>query len=256
MCIIDGNVKDVKDTKIIVSKYNNKQLTVYSNTVNIDREPVAMILPVPKNYYNKLNIEVFETNEYDMLIFNELESFKSKNLYTNSSYLSYDANDSIEVLRSGSYRYSIVDNVSNFSKLSSEFNIKDKNLINLLKKYKNFGFIVCIIDKSAKYSPFVYSHDLMDSNKLFVPTKHYHNGKEKADDWNHSIYGFGTIYGNSWKDWNFANQTSNNISKLLPVFCSKKNITTKEIKGFYSNIDITFECEPVKNIYREYCTIM
>lgn len=232
MCMIIGEIEKVSDTNILVAKIKSKstqkdyQLTVYSNKVNTEN-PVAMVLPFPNK--NMLPL-VIETNKNDNSVYESINSscFKKVTLsYSKNSSGSFDGMRSqgvLEVFRSGNYRYSVANGVEDIKRIDQGvFDIKS-DLQKLLNSYsnKNFGFLVCIIDKNVDYTPFAYITDIVD-NQFFIPTKHYHehnhnkisssyfkpgdfastlienrgilfpqnNNDNITDDWDHSIYVIG-----------------------------------------------------------------
>jgi len=46
----------------------------------------------------------------------------------------------------------------------------------IIRRYysRNFGFIVCILQRSARYVPIAYVHELKKDGKLFVPVRQHH----------------------------------------------------------------------------------
>lgn len=201
MCIISGEIEKVSNTNIIAAKINkNAQLTVYSNTVEINKDPVAMILPYPnKNIVPK----IIETNKNDSKVFEFIETHCFPKPLTLSNSYSADTfsrgrgivpQSYLRVHRAGSYRYSIAKELGDLNRADpSVFQLKSgSELTNLLKSYsdKNFGFIVCIIDLSAEYTPFAYLTSVMDNGSLFIPTKHYHtHGHNNSSTSGHKISG-------------------------------------------------------------------
>jgi hypothetical protein len=265
MCIIQGSVKKVSNTNILVGRTNHsdRQLTIYSNNIDIaTNNPVAMILPFP-NYSRNNYVEIVETIPSDAKMFNILNKmfipFYGMS-YTNGGSVTYSSRSDnlLEVLRSGSYRYSVVNNVNAFDRLDQRiFKLTDPNIKILLRKYySNFGFIVCIIDSSAKYSPFAYISEKMPNDRYFIPTRHYHgysyevNNTPHKEYWDHNIY----IFGSKDKletcrkigvDINFPNTTFNlNNIRLLNdnlADVSKKECKCITIEGEFPNGDIVVD---------------
>ena len=256
MCIIAGETESIASTKILVSKYESKQLTVYSNKVTIDGngDSVVMILPFP-NKNNK--IDVIETNSKDMKCFTLL-----KNCFINRRSRCSYSNDStgdndrpivpLEVFRSGNYQYSIARNVTDLDLLNKNVFKKTQELNNLLLEYSNnnFGFIACIIDKNVMYSPFAYLYDIVN-NELFIPTKHYHepsknfqnlftfyntNPNNYDNHWDHEIYVLNTKNKNAFSDYEEYENTS--FSKYINN-CSKEKMFLISIHGYHKNQDMT-----------------
>lgn len=258
MCIIQGEIESVAKTNILVSNtmFKNKQLTVYANQINLSNDPVAMILPFP-NHTKQNFIKVLPTTNDDLEMFEYLSNVFKIQLKSFSQSLEYFDYDSLEVLRCGSYRYSIVSNISDFDNINKNvFKLSSKVKEILMKNYKNdFGFIVCIIDKSADYSPFAYITDKMPDNKFFIPTLHYHTHNEISpslnfnieidegytNDWDHNIY----IFGTNDKMVNYLGDVKNpvkdiNKSKIIFPKLLRNIYPCKQLKinGYNKNIDI------------------
>lgn len=258
MCIIQGEIESVAKTNILVSNtiFKNKQLTVYANQINLSNDPVAMILPFP-NHTKQNFIKVLPTTNDDLEMFDYLYDVFKIQLKNFSGSLGCVEDNSLEVLRCGSYRYSIVTNISDFDNINKNvFKLSSKVKEILMKNYNNdFGFIVCIIDKSADYSPFAYITDKMPDNKFFIPTLHYHthtqissylnlniqNHEAYTNDWDHNIY----IFGTNDKMVNYLGDVNNPVkdidkSKIIfPKLLGNINPCKQlKINGYNKNIDI------------------
>lgn len=276
MCIIQGEIKNVSKTKILATKVKKSlttsgkplQLIVYSNTVELSNNgnPVAMVLPFP-NYPNSKNdrrnfIKILETKPKDSKLFDYLDERFKEHTFGSSSYDGLLKNSSgrgtLKVSRSGSYRYSIVNELSDFNKLNNNVFKLDPDVEKILSTYyQNFGFIVCIIDTSADYSPFAYISERMPNGKIFIPTRHHHqhqnhyydfnsNGilkdtENKLENWDHSVYILGTSYHNGKIPTEQINvnkfNTYSNLSTYIQKFKSDE-CKLLEIHGMQKNIDI------------------
>lgn len=227
MCIIAGEIEKVFATKIIVSALpNNKELVVYCNTVklNTDKKPVAMILPYPNG---PAGVKVIATKEEDNACFSRLNAlFKVPTrggvMYANSlGAQPKSLTKQLPVFRSGSYRYSVVKNYDELTRINnSVFNL-NRDLKALLQEYsgKNFGFVVCIIDESANYSPFAYISDRLNG-ELFVPTKHYHEHSSSYSKYDYVYSDLNDINFNvnvapAWESQMFVNSMGNIMNPSL-----------------------------------------
>lgn len=261
MCMVSGEVESISDTNILVSKIMRKetskayQLTVYSNKV-VTQNPVAMILPFPNANMDPVIIKTTKNDNNIYKIIDNMCFPKPKtrgfSLSNNSSY-NNDSDSTLKVYRSGSYRYSIVNKVGDLNRVDKDvFQIKSDLQI-LLNEYanKNFGFIVCIIDKDVDYTPFAYITDLID-NEFFIPTKHYHehsnpflrhNVQSELEEWDHSIYVIGSHEGNASEDFNVSD-TNYSFSKYLvqSASCKKENVLRIKQKGLFYNKDFIVSC--------------
>jgi hypothetical protein len=201
-------ISRVSKTEIFVIDCGTHQTIVYANNVTLKNgRHTAMILPVP--HVAKLaSTAATDIAVHDMStlsdIFSRLNAmfrplmFGSAGYGASSAGLSFGSAAPLPVHRCGSYRYTIVPALHDFSRLQHEvFGIDPASpLATILSKYYavGFAFMVCIIDASAEYSPFAYSHPKHLSGQLFIPTRHYHGtGSEEsvATDWDHTIYTLG-----------------------------------------------------------------
>lgn len=199
--MIIGEIEKVTKTNIFVAKLGPKtQLTVYANSIDTIN-PVAMILPIPCKSDTIQVIDISSEEDF----FSKLSyACKELNYSTNKSLSLNSTTQGLEVKRCGSYQYSIVPDIKSLDRVNFEtFGKLPNDFIN--KFYGGelkWSFIVCIIDKSAEYSPFCYTHK-SNGKYLFVPTRHYHShgnshgqiyqeqaiDQDKyASDWDHSIY--------------------------------------------------------------------
>jgi len=205
MCIIQGDVLEVTSTKIFVAPLQDgqRQLTVYSNKVSMDKAGGAMILPFPQG----AGCELVDLSAYTDL-FTHLDllcwpQVKSRSIQSYS--LSAVRDSMLEVKQSGSYKASIVPELKDLSRINpSVFSVNPKVREFLREKYPTgYGFVVCQLDKNKEYHPFGYIHSLiLPSQQIFIPTMHYHThimgyehdekGSEPSADWDHDIYTLNT----------------------------------------------------------------
>jgi hypothetical protein len=230
---IDIN-EDNKHNATKIKATEQRQLTVYSNIVASKNDNV-MILPVP----NPKSVEFINLEEYPK-IFDDLEkSFKKPN-FTNSVTRGFY----LKVEKVGSYDATLVENFEELDFLdTSIFPVINNEFRIILKKYyTNFGFIVCKINPSRghKFHPFAYTHNVIKTGYLFVPTRHQHGYiEEKESHWDHSVYSFNTSFeaGNEKQ----INAIHVDFSKL-PVDLGKiRNINKYKLHGTYINKDLIFE---------------
>ena len=184
MCIISNDVKHVSNTKILVAvnTTTNKQLIVYSNTVDNNNITNAMILPVP--YPN--TVEFIDLSNYKN-IFNDCENClykpRGKSLNLNAT-LSVDKK--LDVFSIGSYNVSLAMNLNDLKRVDENIFTLSEGCEKVLEKhYKQsfWGFIICQLKSgNENYHPFAYSHKLMQ--KVFIPTRHYHANSNSYFDRN------------------------------------------------------------------------
>ncbi len=236
MCIIQGEVDDVSNTRIIAAVFPNgqRQLIVYCNEVDsVGGQRVAMILPFPNPHGGDRDVHVIKTTESDMDHFDSLyNAFKLITLNYRSANVVADGFDNdcetnLKVYRAGSYQYSIAPTAADISRADPQvFSEIPGDLSNLLGEYsiQNYGFIVCIIDHGAAYTPFAYTCRTMNG-EMFIPTKHYHSHSDGQSglahaDWDHTIYVLGNKKARVCESLgNLSGSTPN--GKLLPLVFGK-----------------------------------
>lgn len=217
MCIIQGEVSRVSNTKICVIPIgNDMQMTIYENKVKFGKTPVAMILPFPNGYSCRL-VDLSRTSGLFKSFDKLFPTYFVQTLGYDSLSTFNMSNVRLEVKQVGSYKASIVPSLEAFDMLdSSVFSLRPdvKNLLETQYK-ENFGFVVCQMDVGAKFHPIGYVH-MMVNNTLFIPTYHFHEkdplenkdgihddgfyyvgfnkskirGNINHIDWDHSIYVF------------------------------------------------------------------
>jgi len=251
MCIILGEVNRVSKTKLFVlpNKDKTRQMTFYSNVVGTHDDNM-MILPVP----GEGPIELHRI-EYKQM-FRDLErSVTSTSRPEQSNYLSRSASasasprDTLEVFNHGSYLVSIAPQIEDLFRLDKSLFEFTPELFDFFAKHYNrqFSYICCVLKPGTqKYEPLCYSHPMHSSEKLFVPTLHYHNhgGRVHTDsaDWDHMIYSVNTAEkANLGYTSNYYNGV--NWKHFPPEFQKEKfnSIRCSKITGYYPNKDIAFD---------------
>ncbi|KAI8822846.1 uncharacterized protein EV422DRAFT_380965 [Fimicolochytrium jonesii] len=198
MCIVQAGKRQpvhVSDTNIFVCEKPRKdpaalpeQLTIYANTVGFEREPVAMILPMPATsehgceMVNVKNIDVFTPLRTHF----EPKRPKARSVVKGARSAPESQTKKLEIRRCGAYRYSVVPTLEDFHRLEDHvFKIQDQ-IFTLLQRHYNidFSFLVCIIDNAGANQPVAYVHPLRDG-KLFIPTRHEHGDQSHGPTKSH-----------------------------------------------------------------------
>ena len=199
MCIINDKVKEVSNTKILVSPDNSytNQLTIYSNNIENDSKNNAMILAVP----NIDTIKFIDMSNYKD-IFKDCEDCFVEPRSRSNGISKGMTKSFLEVIQSGSYSVSIARSIKDLKRIDSDnlFVIEEECYDFIKKEYSemsNFGFLVCLLNNNTKkndYTPLAYTHSIYN-NELFIPTIHYHKHEVKGEgkdlnhaDWDHDIY--------------------------------------------------------------------
>lgn len=183
MCIIAGEVRRVAGTKLFVmpSADGRRQITIYSNKVDTPGSNI-MCLPVPNP-----STVTFET-VYKDLFADCSRSFSypaSRSLYAS---LSLDSTGSrvvyLPVQSHGSYKVVLAPTLEDLDRVPPGFltlsdNVKRYLRSNYSGQAAPFGVLMCKLRAGAvDYEPFAYSHMILPSGELFIPTRHYHIEEE------------------------------------------------------------------------------
>lgn len=251
MCIVLGQVKSINQTKIFVgpNQDKTKQLTAYRNTVDSHEENM-MILPVPHPETLQLHKVRYKN------FFTDLRSSVASIVIPTYSYrmpversMSLCSYAPLEVLDYGSYLVSIAPTLEDLFRLDTSVFELPPNIVDFFANHysREFGYLCCKLKEGkTNYEPVFYSHALHSSNKLFVPTLHYHNhgGHIKTDeaDWDHLIYSVGTT---AAANYSYRSKTENEVTwKKLPEdfrWSTNDLVRCAEIEGNHRNHDIAFE---------------
>ena len=185
--MFSGDIKEISKTNILVSKvypsrlvtatkdgrthkYKNPdgqplQLTIYSNQVELSSTPVDahgisntfMIIPFPLRKDIKNRVKVLNS--------------KYEGLFDDVNCLFTDADNILPpIYNVGSYKVQVLNSYTALAGL----NISDELYKKIGSYYsRGYGFLLCVLQLSAKYQPLMFIHELKQDNKLFVPTRHF-----------------------------------------------------------------------------------
>lgn len=253
MCIVPFPVKSIESTRLFVlpSVDRKRQMTFYKNEVDSFDENI-MILPFPGSKSIQLHKVRYKAMFDDLAksVYQPPQrSYEFRELMCTASLTrSYEP---LPVISHGSYLVSIAETLEDLKRVNvAVFDLPPDILPFFAKHYTSeFGYLVCKL-KGGKhdYEPLCYSHDILSTGKLFVPTLHYHdhgNGaKTDNADWDHRIYSVGT---SKMANRDYMSYKENKLiwtrfpeefqlGKDIPVRCA-------EIEGHYPNKDIVFELD-------------
>lgn len=266
MCIISGQVESVATTNIFVAPLEDaeRQLTVYSNTVQLSEDRGVMVLPFPhpvgrptrsNPHGGQIGLEFVDLSAYPDLF----EDLKAVTLDLAPMKLGKSMSrgfslERLAVVDVGSYKACVVPSVDDFKRLDhSEFPLKPEVFEFLAQQYaKGWGFVVCRLQQSKAYHPFGYTHFIpYNGRHMFIPTVHFHHHADSDDtetDWDHNIYVFNAklvLGGISSKIHinHVADMVLNklNLSKL-PKLESFKSMAGYRISNYKQNHDL-FTCQ-------------
>lgn len=137
-----------------------------------------MILPVT----NPESVKFIDLSNYKNIFDDCASCFRNPiqlNSYFSHSFNSSDDCPKLKVFNNGSYKVSLAMNLDDLQRVDNNVFVLSKGCHKILEKYKEkyWGFIICQLAKGNEYyHPFGYSHNIIN-NKVFIPTKHYHQKK-------------------------------------------------------------------------------
>jgi hypothetical protein len=187
--------------KVLVSRYNNKQLTIYSNYATLTEEPLATIIPF-LNDNNNQEPTILETDMYDYNIFNSVDSCfhtggnerwlsrttlfnymfgndnKSKKCTTNTTN-KYQDSYYLPITYSNYYKYSIAKNFDELKRINqNEFKMEWPSAATTTDTTNNsikLGYIIISNMTTTQTPPFAFLSNIYN-NKLFIPINFLANG--------------------------------------------------------------------------------
>ena len=208
MCIISLAVEEVCDTNIFVAVEELTQLTVYSNTVKNYTDNNAMVLPVP----NPDSLKFIDLSKYPK-IFDDLRDSFYEDSFDGVTFDgdNFGINGVLQVFNVGSYKVSVAMNLNDIMRVDKTVFTLSNGCYDVLKSNYGepstvpFGFIICKLVKGKDtYHPLAYSHTIISKDRVFIPTKHYHDNNETytASNYDNSPkYMHTNQYGGSTEEW-------------------------------------------------------
>lgn len=260
MCIISGKVESVATTNIFVAPLEDgkRQLTVYSNTVQLSDERGVMVLPVPcpsgrvtrnNPHGGQIGIDFVDLSAYPDL-FKDLKAV-TLDLAPVMKGLSRGLGQILPVVDVGSYKACVVPSLDDFKHLdASEFPLKQDVFEFLAREYMGPGwaFVVCRLQQSKAYHPFGYTHFIpFNGRHMFIPTMHFHqhsNSHESEADWDHNIYVFNQklIRENIWTKVHHNHVADMVLQKVdlskLPKLQPFKSLAGYRVSNYHENHDL------------------
>lgn len=201
--MISLEVKSVSNTNLlaIALPLEKRQVTVYENKIFNARPKNAMIIPVPE----PASVRFHDFSGAGTSFFELLSKYFSQQLmsFCNSASGEKSRDRTLEVIKIGDYQVSLANSLDELEAVDKNVFILSRGAKRMLSDYpSDWGFIVFGLSddltKERKYSPFAFSHALIDGHKLYVPTRHYHDEERKFPHkessspmlprWDHSIY--------------------------------------------------------------------
>ncbi|WP_150107601.1 hypothetical protein [Pedosphaera parvula] len=168
------------------------QFVIYSMSIAANRD-LAMILPLPvKKGAGEKAVHFISLKEYPNF-FEDMElGFPmpaTRGLTDGINTAPVPAPASLEVVRVGNFEASFVPTVKDFARLDARFRLP-AGTWNKLPGYAHYGFAVFKLKKGAgPIHPMAFSFPRRNTDKLFFPTVHIHDGKVHAKaEFDHVLY--------------------------------------------------------------------
>jgi hypothetical protein len=197
MCIFAFPVESVSNTRIaIVHLPTNRQLTVYENAVSTSTTSGnVMILPVP----NSQRVEMVDLSrtgwrwsEIDNTFFPQKQKYNYEALsFGSGGGFGMEFSAPLPVTQCGGYDVSYAHMLEDIGRIDVSVFVLPRDIEAVLKTHygQGFGFVICKFKQGRTAGhPIAYSHGLLPSGSLFIPTRHEHgtesiqNGTEVEHD--------------------------------------------------------------------------
>jgi hypothetical protein len=193
MCCFSQPVVSVSATNIFArADVQGRQFLVYSMSLEA-RNELAMILPLPVRLpANEHDAEFIDLKAYPQF-FAELDRGFPKPPTRSSRFVTLGIREApasaLPVVTVGDFEASFVPSVKDFSRLDERFRIDD-NVWKKIPGYEDYSFAVFKLKPGAMtIHPMAFSFPRRDSQSVFFPTVHIHDGKVHATaDFDHSLY--------------------------------------------------------------------
>lgn len=265
MCIFTSKVQRIANTKIFVASTNDRsrQLTVVSNHVRLaGKNRVAMVIPVPVDPLQENGGIVLHDFSSYKHIFNDLESF-----FPETKPEAGSKNHRIKSLErelvQDPFGVFDVDAVADFDELKS-FLVNSSIEINpyvtelFASNYScNFGFVICKIQKSARFYPIAFSSPMLLANQYYVPT-YFFDGSDfdMKPNWDHEIYALNRKRLPMYQPSIVGIISEDSQIKGKPFELKTKKVANRMPKVVVTDSAITIWRTRINNLFKENVNIM
>lgn len=183
MCIFAFPVESVSNTRIaIVHLPTSRQLTVYENAVSTaSASGNVMVLPVP----NSQRVEMVDLSrtgwswsDIDKCYFPPKQKYTYEAMsFGSGGGFGMQSKSILPVTQCGGYDVSYAPTLEDMSRIDASVFVLPKDIEAVLKTHygQGFGFVICKFKPGRTAGhPIAYSHGLLPSGSLFIPTRHEH----------------------------------------------------------------------------------
>lgn len=193
MCIFSSDVESVEGTSIFARRTSpTSQALVYSMSYEA-RSELAMILPLPKSLGAGEDAATFIDLSSYSNFFTDMQFGFPVESRPGASSSPQDGRGAalspLKVHEVGSFEASWVPTLSDFSRLDDRFTLPSASW-DQLPQYSDYGFAVFKLKPGAKTAhPMALEFQTRESDRLFFPTVHVHNGAVLPDaSFDHVLY--------------------------------------------------------------------
>ena len=193
MCCFTGRVETVSNTKIFVRARGERQVVVYEMSYAAPAE-LAMVLPIPVVPGSPENaVEFIDLSECPIFFFELSLAFPRGAEYEGLT-ITRDGEagaKTLEVHDVGSYEASFVPRPEDFARLDERFRLPVPLWLTL-RDYADWGFAVFKLKPTASVAPLhpiAFEFPRRDTDRLFFPTLHIHDGAlDETAQFDHILY--------------------------------------------------------------------
>jgi len=226
MCCFSQEVEAVSNTKIFARMNSKVQFLVYQMQFT-SAEDLAMILPIPVTVGAPEDaVKFISLEDYPEVFFWMDALFPTDDLFEETLDLDMPLAGSktpLEVHQVGCFDASFVPNPRDFSRLDERFRLSDQIWKQALT-YFDYGFVVFKLakGKNQQVHPMAFSFPTRNTDSLFFPTVHIHDGqfhptvefdhilycqgRDKIEGWDDSAQPLGELWGRyfSEQSWSWS----------------------------------------------------
>lgn len=193
MCCFSQPVISVSATNVFArAGQDGRQFLAYSMTVNAEKE-LAMVLPLPvKAATEEQDVNFIDLSAYADFFADLRRGFPvpaGGSAFGCSRSLPARSAPVLKVVSVGNFEASFVPTRQDFARLDERFRIADRAW-NELPQYHDYGFAVFKLRAGElTVHPMAFSFPRRDSQRLFFPTVHIHDGEvHPKAEFDHTLY--------------------------------------------------------------------
>ncbi len=239
MCIFSGTIRSVASTHILARRDGARQWLAYAMEFSSAAD-VAMVLPIPVAADSGEDAIEFVNLETIPDLFKRIDVLwpllRSRGPVEKAAVLSLKIHDV------GAFEASYVPAIADFGRLDARFRLPDA-VWSRLPQYTDFGFVVFKLkgaDDQQKVHPMAFSFPTRDSDQLFFPTVHVHDGEVHANaQFDHRLYVHGVVPGGELK-WSASEPVGSDLADAsCGLLSAGQPVYRTNLHGEMPNKDVT-----------------